>query len=306
MINIKKYDLDKGYPNVLLIGNGLTIKNGISWEKLIEDTKRDNIDVSKYRDPNTTSFCVPNTVLTVATSIVDDQQRHAKYKKIAEGIRVNASSELTRLVKMPFDAILTTNYTYEIESVFDSKYVDYKAEKKRNFAVANRKNGKYLIHTYNSFGDVSPEIWHIHGELRRPSSLILSHDEYAHLMERIIEHNKIGYKYEKNRNDLEMDSWIDYFIKGNVFILGFGYDYAEFDMWWLLTRRLKEAEGSCGNIIFYEPQEEKNKYKIMALEDAGVCCKNLGFNRDSMNIPTDEFYKAFYIAAIEDIEKNIK
>ena len=208
---------------------------------------------------------------------------------------------------MPFDAVLSTNYTYELEAAFNRKYPNLSAETKRK-KYSLRKDGvkreKYLLHTYNLMEKGKPEIWHIHGELRCPSSIVLSHDEYARLVRKIIEFSsKRGGSYEKDRKNLEIKSWIDYFLMGDVYVLGLSYDFSDFDLWWLLGRRLREHSG-CGKFIFYEPIKKEEYYKQLALRDAGVDVRNCNVIIKESTKGKD--YARFYKRAIMDIQDQIK
>lgn len=302
---IKSFNLDNGRPKVLLVGNGLIYGSSVPWMKLIQSVSRDGVDISRYtmtEGNDRVAFLVPNTVLTLATSITDDKERHEKYVDVLKENSYPANDNIDRLMRMPFDAVLTTNYTYELEASLNPKYPSLKPERKREFAAitGNMGDPKYLLHMFNLVRPEGPDIWHIHGELRRPSSIILSHDEYARFTHKILEHNtEQGNAYYKYKQDLKLKSWVDYFVVGDVYVLGLSFDYAEFDLWWLLGRRLREKTGQ-GEFVFYEPLSAKNQTKQQALSDSGVFVETCNVNIDSGGT-YDEFYKA----AIEDIENRM-
>ena len=195
---------------------------------------------------------------------------------------------------------MTTNFTYELEAELHPGYPGLTTESKRKYAytTGDTKDAKYLLRTYNRLE--KRDIWHIHGELRRPSSIILSHDEYARLVHRILAYNENrGRDYEKYKNELKFKSWVDYFLVGDVYTLGLGLDFSEFDLWWLLGRRLRERAG-CGKYIFYEPEKTDNHYKLLALQDAGVEVRSCG-----VTIRDGSDYARFYALAIEDIKSQV-
>lgn len=300
------FNLDEVRPKVLLVGNGLTYGTSIPWAILINQVSRDNVDVSRYEKKrygnNSLEYHLPYNILTLATSVLDDQERHKKYTDALCKQEYPLNSTINRLIKLPFDAILTTNYTYEWEAELNPNYPKYSPKRKRDFAATTEDvaDAKYLLHTYNQIIPKSPNIWHIHGELRRPSSMILSHDEYARYIHQILSHNKRqGNDYVNYYDKIKMKSWIDYFLVGDVYILGLSMDYTEFDLWWLLGRRLREKSG-CGKMVFYEPLKAENKYKQLALHDCGVSIQNCG-----VDIDTDGTYNEFYQKAIHDIETNV-
>ena len=118
-------------PQVLLIGNGLCYANGIPWEELIQKVARDNVDIEKYKKKDAKGFHVPNTVLTLATSETEDKVRHEKYKDVFKDTKYDVDENIEELMTYPFDAVLSTNYTYELEAAFNRKYPNLSAETKR-------------------------------------------------------------------------------------------------------------------------------------------------------------------------------
>ena len=305
-IQFKTYNLDIRRPKVLVIGNGLVHGQSISWGDLIRRVSREDVDISAYEELDSNGyikFLVPNTVLTLSTSVVNDKERHEKYLDILNRNSYPKNDLIHQLLKLPFDAILTTNYTYEIESELNPRYPNLKSPSKRKYAytLEGIPDRRYLIHTFNRVLPNGPDIWHIHGELRCPSSMILSHDEYARHINMILLYNKKrGNDYEKYRNSIICKSWIDYFLVGDVYVLGLGMDFSEFDLWWLLGRRMREKNG-CGDIYFYEPTKANSKIKQRALQDAGV-------NVETCNIDIDngDTYNIFYQMAIEDIKNKLE
>ena len=302
----KTFNIEERRPSVLVVGNGLVYNPRFSWAELIKKVSRPEVDVSRYEKgntaPNVIFQLVPNTILTLATSVTEDTKRHKIYSDVLGDVTYPENEKLKQLLTFPFDAILTTNYTYEIETAIMPKYRELSSASKRKYAATTgeKADTKYLLQTYNKLSPETPDIWHIHGELRSPSSMILSHDEYARYIHRIMQHNeKRGHAYVKFRQELKFESWVDYFLLGDVYILGLGMDYSEFDLWWLLGRRLREKSG-CGKLVFYEPEKEDNYYKLLALKDAGIAVENCG-----VKIIDGSEYESFYLKAIDHIRKQL-
>lgn len=302
----KKFDIDLYRPKVLLLGNGLCYATGIPWTTLIHSVAKSDVNLSLYEQPSSVDSChqfaVPNTILALAISENNDSDRHKKYQSVLSTVKYMENPLLSEIVSMPLDAILTTNYTYELEVALRPNYPFLANASKRKYAssTTDQLDSKFLLHTYNRVQRNSPDIWHIHGELRCPNSMILTHDEYARLIHRILDYNKKrGNNYQNYRNDLKFKSWIDYFLLGDVYILGFGMDFSEFDLWWLLGRRMREKVGA-GQIVFYEPAKEELRPKHAALRDIGVSVRSLG-----INIQNCSDYNRFYKAAICDIRTEL-
>lgn len=292
-------NLDKGYPNVLFAGSGLCYSEDYKWTAIIENIAENKDNVSMLKAGNSSSFQLPNTVLAYSLASVDDNKRHDSYIDAFKNYEHKPNDIIKNLLGLPFDAILTTNYTYEFECAQKRDY--YSLKSKLKYANCTEKDNKYLIHTYNQINKGIP-IWHIHGELRRKTSMILSHDEYARLIQNILNFNtKRGNYYEENRNHLKVKSWIDYFLVGNIYFLGYSLDFSEFDIWWLLNRRLRENT-EIGKVYFYDPinSDKNNIYKHEALKMRGVNVETLNFTVTNNN------YTNFYASAVNDIKEKIQ
>lgn len=304
MENVKTFNLRLKRPQVVLIGNGLIFQKENCWKNIIK--KIGNLD-------NGFDFSneVPYSIQATVTTATKDSKRCESYQKVftdEEKYHYCRYESLEKLVNLPFDAILTTNYTYEIENVFKPNFSSFNTNKQRKFAFSSSdryKDTKYFIRTFNRLGNENindlKDIWHIHGEIRRPSSMVLTHDEYARLIGKILEYNiKQKNKYQLDFESLTFYSWIDYFIMGDLYIIGQGFDFSEFDLWWLLSRRQRER-GEVGKVIFYNPIKESDEAKIDALSQMGVKCKSFDICVDD----NDGAYSEFYEKAIDDIQEEL-
>ena len=234
------------YPQILLLGNGLNrTVDGDSWSDLIKElgTKKgillDNI--------GSVPFPLQVVLVTedgVAEAIKDKLDRFYGLKAIDE-----IYGQLTSLLNCGFDAILTTNYSYELERAAESsikrdgrncvKHLEHSES-------VTRAEPKYMLHSYYAFnsGDHENKIWHIHGEARKPDSIIIGHYYYGKLLGKIFSllenRNNKQYKRQVEKKPPIIDSWVDSFIMGDVYVFGFGFDLSEMDLWWLLSRKKNE------------------------------------------------------------------
>lgn len=300
---IKHFNINQNRPQVLLVGNGLVYQDDFSWDNFIQK-------IAKEKNFNSLIGNIPYSIKATATADVSDIIRHNKYLETFSSYKYSSFDNLHQLLKIPFDSILTTNYTYEIESHLYQNYhlLSNETKRKKSICTASKKEAKYLLRTFNrlSNGMQTHDIWHIHGEVRRKSSIISTHDEYARLTKHILQYlDKRKNSYDKYSEDVKFKSWIDYFIVGDIYIVGLGFDFSEFDLWWLLNRRMRE-KANIGNVYFYEPICEQCKAKISALECFGIKCENF-----SMVKPTDQkelspFYDDFYRKVVIDINEKVK
>lgn len=314
----KIYNLEDRRPQVLLLGNGLVYDEGISWSELLRSIRREEASLEGLWEGEEDSGkpTVPNNIFCDATAIVKDRERQnacvkafstaQKKNKASAGSAAKCGNHDDDLIQLFLslcpDAILTTNYTYQIEDRIRPGYSALSNDTKRKYAYnggARTKDGRFIIRTRNVFGEDLPEIWHIHGELRRKSSLVLTHDEYFREVKYIYDYNaKRGNDYLEFRNDFKVKSWIDYFMIADIYVVGLSFDFSEFDLWWLLNRRQRENAG-VGNICFYEMEDKDTYSKICALRQMKVEPYSLGYKK------TDQQYNAFYKAVAEDIKEKM-
>lgn len=292
------------HPQVLLLGNGLNIAyGGLDWSELlvgIHYNLRIRPDYIKELP-----FPLQAVILTedhVDKAIVGNCELFRGVKDV-ELIR----EPIEKLLSIPFDHILTTNYSYEIERVADGR-VGYDGENcsklMRHTEAVNRADQKYLLHTYNEikWNGLTHKIWHIHGEARKPQSVILGHYYYGEMLakyqhELASRGNKQAFRQANNEEPIQK-SWLDAFIMGDVYVMGFGYNYSDFDLWWLLNRKKRE-NASHGKLCFYtHMQNNEAKAELMRTYDADV--KSLGY----FTRPSD--YKGFYNDVIEDIRSQVQ
>jgi hypothetical protein len=246
---------------------------------------------------------------------VDGKLKEKKTMLLDSKVSTDCFDLLRDFLRMDFDHILTTNYTYELEaaSQCDKKISNYRLEKMQR-KTQEKVNLKYLIHTYNqvTFEGHETKVWHIHGEHRKPSSIVLGHYYYGNLLCEMkneikkIDKNRWGSDEEKcNRGE----SWLDAFLFGDIYCVGFGFGIFEFDLWWLLNRKAREKDNS-GKMYYYDPQKMDNGsdhkmalFNIMKnhQKENLVEVVSLGHTIDEKNIGHD--YQTFYSKVLTDIRE---
>ena len=274
-----------GLPQVLLLGNGLNrAYDGGSLYKLLEDIHTNlKVELKMMKELPFPLQAVLATEDHVNTAVKEKQSSFCGAKNIE-----NLRFPIQLLLDIPFDHIITTNYSYEIERVANSKVSRDGAYCKHlmRYTKGERAESKYLLHTYNQieYQGQSHRIWHIHGEARKPNSVILGHYYYGELLARYQEelkkHGNLQYFLQQKGKHPIIESWLDAFIMGDVYVLGFGFDFSEIDLWWLLNRKKRE--------------------KVALLEAYGGEFRNMGY----WSKPAD--YKLFYNEAISNIRSCVE
>lgn len=293
-------------PKILLLGNGINRAfNSDSWDDLLNsiDRRRDRYDIGGFRCPE---------ALKAILITEDNVDKALKNKKEELGNLGSGKSEkqmrlLLRLLELGFDEILTTNYSYELETAaLGARGVNERTLKRMqgHSDEVSRCESRFLLHTYNRVKLEKGErrIWHIHGEARKPDSMILGAYYYGNLLGKIVALNKKRKSYYSSLKPDEapkIRSWADAFILGDVYILGFGFGFSETDMWWLLNRKKREP-GRVGKTYFYElkPPSEVNRAKLDLLTLMGV--------KIIYNTVVDNDWQEAYERAVADIEKRVR
>lgn len=295
-------------PQILLLGNGINRAfDSDSWDDLLNsiDRRRDRYDIGGFRCPE---------ALKAILITEDNVDKALENKKEALGNLGTEKSEkqmrlLRRLLELPFDEILTTNYSYELETAaLGHDKVNERALRRMQAHTdeVSRCESSFMLHTYNRVELGDPEngerrIWHIHGEARKPGSMILGAYYYGNLLGKIVDLNKKRgnyYSLPRSEGTPKIRSWADAIILGDVYILGFGFAFSETDMWWLLNRKKREP-GSVGKTYFYElkPSSEINRAKLDLLRLMGV--------KIIYNTVSNNDWQEAYERAIADIEKRV-
>ena len=129
----------------------------------------------------------------------------------------------------------------------------------------NIRTRKVYSKTYSEGKKHTVTLWKIHGDASRDDgkSIILGFDQYCGQLTKLLEYLKGHYSSDDNTTTqghpsglryaecttpmlkkIENDtydgiSWAELFFTSNVYIAGFGMDYAEIDLWWLINYRAR-------------------------------------------------------------------
>lgn len=285
----------KRIPNVLLIGNGvLRLTGGANWSELLR-----TIETPPHRERDLTH--VPYAMQPEAVCGVDVeevQRRTASVIRESEGKR---NEILERILSLPFDAILTTNYTYEIETILSGEQWTENSRRKAFTALdgnSHVRNNTCVCNLVQTPDARRVPVFHLHGERMRKHSLVLSYYSYANAVSRLIELNrKRGNEYQEKQesgDSIQVISWLDYFLLGNVYAVGFGFDPSEFDIWWAIERKAREkAQHGDLHALMTEDEMEK-KPQVVLFEAMKV---------DLKNYPPSGDYPAAYESILKDLRK---
>ena len=294
-------------PNVLLLGNGINRRFGdMSWEQLLANISCRGITADEVK-----AIDCPSPLKAVYLS---EDNVSGSIKKMCAGksytIISNEEADLIReYLSIGFDDIMTSNYSYEIElSALNTDRIKENrlARLAEHTNEVKRCESKYMLHTYYplSFGEKHSRIWHIHGEYRKPDSMVLGHYYYASLLGRLTEINrsrKNSYSLRAKYDTApKLSSWFDSFIWGNVYVVGFGFALSETDMWWLINRKKRETAPK-GKLYFYNTYDENDENSSITVELLRI------MGAEVIDIPVrDNNWVAAYKTVCSDIKKRMK
>lgn len=301
-----RIDIKQGRPQVILVGNGpIRACEGASWESLIHELTINHDLPASLSCPYIYKviLATKNDVRGRLRSIAKDKDRNITlYGKLLKD-KPDQDDLLKAIIALPADSFLTTNYSYELEhaaipSLNNSPREIMHLQKSLNESGSPDK--KYLLHTYNEVEYESEKkvIWHIHGEARLPETIIISQEEYGRLLNLFISYaSSVNTRYS---DVVDVGTWLDYFILGDVFVIGLGMDFSEIDLWWLLEWKLKNKMGS---VVYYEASDINYSERIELLKMLGCKIRDCGMRQHyGQQFP----YKDFYDLCIKDIENTMK
>lgn len=265
----------------ILFGNGLNYmsKNHISWKQLLDKIKGDNL-FENGKIPNTMIY--ERSIIGNPISFDTLTQKEEAIKKdIAEMLNDFPSNiYFDKLANLNVENFLTTNYDY-------ASLETYKTNS--NLHIQNRSTeGIYSIRRHKNIitqnGDIKAKIWHLHGEIDTPPSIMLGLDHYCGSVAKIDSYVKGRYEYQEGKKTIKTvsiieklndktkfdhSSWIELIFKSNVHIIGLGLDFSEIDLWWILNKRARfkldnqTKELITNKIIFYSTSEDKDQQELL-------------------------------------------
>ena len=331
----KKYCFYAGErPKVLLLGNGINRAfDGDSWDKMLDklkDRERFPMESKKYLMPMPlkAAMLTQNSLATKMRGIISKNSSDDSSYSWANFATANKDLRdfLSSLFSLGFDYILTTNYSYENEAALLGKesVTENEIRKLQNHTINPKAQTKFLLNTFNTCisGGKEFQIWHIHGEARKPDSIIIGHYYYDRLLSRCIQYldttNREFKTSLSEHKPHQVNSWVEAFDWGDVYIIGLGLGFSETDLWWLLESKRIHKQG---NVFYYTPipkssdvciadgkiecsktkdfvTEEQCKLELMKVTNVSI--RDLDFM-----VGRDGEHKDFYKKVYEDLRKTM-
>jgi hypothetical protein len=285
-------------PKVLMLGHGIDRAFGFaSWDDVIGPAQIRELTVDE-RD-GMKNVPDPLGPLLLTEDHVRDKMKQWSYTWSALHAEPREEALLKRYGALPVDAVLTTNYTYELEKAVDPAFqckAGRKCKWRKQSCAAGGKYAAQQLHTYFACGENTPPIWHIHGEAARPNSMILGHEPYGKLLAKVqqyvsalISRYNLGAAHHRS---VKLYSWVDYFMLGEVHMVGLDMALSDLDLWWLVS--CKKHHFPDRKVVLYKP-DIKPEERLLA-EAYGVTVEEDGFFGH---------YKEYYALLCTQLEKKL-
>lgn len=216
---------------VLLLGNGINnLDNENSWNELLDDIIS-SIGKNNVIDRNNRSLLllyeeICSRVMNYTSYNEDD----IKDKIIQSLKKIEPNKRYETIRNLGFTDILTTNYEYTLTPEANGIFT---------------RETKHNLRRFQKYGNIT--VWHIHGEINNPNSIIIG---YRHYMSSIDNIKKAIKRHRENEKMKKGPTWIDIFLNNDIYILGLTLSLEEHDLWYLLAYRNKNIQ---------ENKIEKNK-----------------------------------------------
>lgn len=301
--------------NTLFFGNGINRLKpaNISWYNLLNDLKEtrtfDNDDL-----PNTMIY--ERIILEKPTNHLDILHDEFEVKsKIADLMsNITTNQGYIDLYNINAENYLTTNYDYAfIESIKDLNEVNLPIHEYSSEDVYSIRRLKRI----SNLRQAKKHFWQIHGEIRKPATIMLGLDHYCGEIGKIDNYIKGRYRYTEDKetiteksiadklreNKFSGSSWIELFFNSNIHILGFSLDYAEIDLWWIINKRARMKKSELGaliknEIIFYCDEINEHLKGILCSMDISVEINPTSSGKDK--------YQDYYRTLIKKLNDKIK
>ncbi|MBR4531007.1 type II toxin-antitoxin system VapC family toxin [bacterium] len=312
---------------VLLLGNGFTraFYDSKPWDNLVDkirDKEKFPLPATKYNMPTPIKI----EMLANGRNYLEDTNFQLELSELENKKNPRL---LQKILDLNFDFVLTTNYTYEIECAILGGIERFDIEEmKRRHRSSDRidpteQKSDNLLYSFNSVENrcnnpnnlqETINVWHIHGEGIFPQNIVIGYDAYSRLLKSYIDYTSNN--NATRNNGTNPNSWVDAFLSGDVYMLGFGMDFSEIDLWWLLQYKAKNHPEA--KTVYFNPKpvniqscEHCNKdhvagkgdwCKIEMLKIYGTEIKNIMFDAEYSNKYND-FYEQAYQLMRTDLER---
>lgn len=283
----------------IFFGNGINCSShkGVSWENLLKNLAEE-YGVRNYE------LILEQKLYTLLYERIVMESYNSKSEmilkeKLAKLMETNEVPDIySKLVDLNAKNYVTTNYEDLLIKSFEKRGFKEEEGNNSNEDIYSIRRNCIMKRDFSEY-----RIWHMHGRINRPKTIMLGLDHYSGYIAKIkayllgkyesdkIDENVINMKDKiKNGNNKPWDdlSWIELFFKTDVHIMGFGLAYSETDLWWLLNKRarMKKENPHLQNRIVFYGDADPCKEELLKSFEIEVVLKPKEQNWDDFNEET--------------------
>lgn len=265
-------------PKLMLLGNSVNrLGGGPTWHDVLVSLAQ-AAELSSVRNLENKPLPIVYEHV-VSRPGVDEGLLKRQLAKSMRMLQPNWAHE--RALRLGVRHLLTTNYDYSFESAG-------KTTRKRASLKSERT---YSLFRRTKIADMF--VWHLHGELDAPWTLLLGFHQYAGYLQKLRHYltaSQKGSPFRAGEPRFEEThsrySWADLFLRDDVHVAGLTMDYVELPLWWLIAYKLRlSAKGIvCGRTFLYQFREDSDgpdvEIRLDVLRDLGVTVRDVKVNGD--------------------------
>ena len=282
----------------LFLGNGINISFGcVNWNDYIKCVYKNSYNhtpTAKYDSINRLPFNL--RIVAASKDNVNANMKDFASQLYADVITENRKYFLQKILKTPGMDIITTNYSMELEQAAEIPHKKNSYYKIRNTTKECTEHEQRLrLYTYFDVNAYEKRIWHIHGDITAPSSIIMGHYYYGKLLREIQNYvPEFIRRYKacmKTGETPEAKSWVDLFLMNDIHMLGFSMNISEMDLWWLVCCKKRNFPNT--KIFFHTADLDMNSEEALMME-----AYNIDICKDTLD---DTGYLGYYEKVLNDI-----
>lgn len=274
----------KGQP-ALFVGNGINLlSQRLDWSTLLKNLVTSNNLGINVNSSKSYPLLFEEILFSLGGNFRTDL-KSLKVQIADELKKIQFNNIHSKLTQLKITEYLTTNYDYTLQQSLSSNY--YPTDKSTDERTHSLHRSRFV--KGNCF-------WHLHGEIyggyngdiiHLEKSILIGNEQYSDYQNTIYNFirddngrvanptSRKSSKREKDQN--KKDSWVYRFFYFDLHIAGFGFDFNEHHLWWLLNFRARlKKEYGIGNIpnkiFYYYPNFDYNSVlpKLQLMEALGV------------------------------------
>lgn len=275
---------------VLLLGNGINRSfRKSSWKEMIA-----SVSDRPYKEIKALPYSMQ--VVAATGDMVEASAETICRGMLKDGIEEEQRAMLSELAAIPMDALLTTNYSYELEQAISGKSGGIRRNPWAKCSVPVKDEESRWLNRYSLVADTEGkehQIWHIHGEATAPKNMVMGHYYYGKLIGWICDYMP-NFLRRYHRASYRPLSWVDYFMTDDVYMFGLGMDPSEANLWYLIAAKKRRFPDT--HVYFYTPDDRREDILLM-LSTYGVKIIETPLDGEKGK------YKRYYAKMIPEIRK---